>query len=207
MTRSNSLDQLPPRGMSWVGLVGAKAPELLPKHNDDFSGSNVVIIGSFKGWETQIKPTRQRLQTAGFYPLAPHGNAITHYVGTDGTFEVVDADAASIELMEKRLGRVLSKQQTAGFLEALFCAAIRESDFVYVAGLPRAEIDDGDYIGLQVAVELGVALSHGRVYGTKISPSLDEREGWHSNFAAYVSMIEVATPEELGQRYKRGETL
>ncbi len=207
MTNAIAANTLPPPGVSWVEFVAGLAPELLPRHNDEYPGGNVVVIGSFKGLETEIVPTRERLRAAGFFPLAPHGERITHYVGADGTFEVVDADAVSIRLMEERLGRVLTKIETAELLEALFCAAIKESDFVYVAGLPRDDIDDGDYIGNQVATEFGYALGGGPVYGTKISPSLDARDGYDYHFPLYVSLIQVATPEELGERYANGVVL
>jgi hypothetical protein len=192
---------------SWINVVSECAPELLPHHNDKYPGGNVVVIGSFKGWKTDIVPIRERLRAAGFFPLAPHGNEIVDYAGADGAFEVVDEDAGSIALMEERLGRVLSKAETANFLEALFCAAIKESDFVYVAALPREDISDGGYIGLQVALELGIAQRNGPVYGVAISPSLDHDIEDRWTVPHYLRWLTEISPEELGARYAAGEKL
>ena len=131
----------------------------------------------------------------GYNVLAPLGNHITHYAGT---FEVLDTDATKLSLLENRLGRPLSGAEAAHFLEALFLRAVVASDLCYVVGQEREGIPDGGYIGSAVAIEMGVALAHNvPLYGTTVSPTLDAREGYDSNFAYFVSMITVAEPEAI----------
>lgn len=184
------------------GWAQELAPELILKYDENFPGRNVVVLGSFKGWNAVIKPIRDCLRTAGFGVLAPQGEEIVRYAAG---FEILDNDVAKIDTMEQRLQRRMSAKEVAVFLEALFMQAIDLSDLVYLAGLPREDIDDGGYMGLQVACELGHAMACNiPIFGTEISPTLDDRDGYDgraSHFAAHVAMIEVVTPEELGLRY------
>jgi len=189
-----------PSGTALLEWVNELAPELLPVYNKDYPGRNVVVLGSFKGWYEMVKPYRERLRAAGFYPLAPQGEVITRYANG---FEVLDTDTGKIATLSRRLGRAMTEREISVLLEALFITAIRIGDLTYVAGLPR-DLDDGTYIGETVSGELGIAMVCGPVYGTEISPTLDDRDGydgWVSHFAAHVAMIDVVTPEELGVQY------
>lgn len=182
-------------------LIDKHVPDLWPQPSPDYPGRNVTVLGSFKAWQ-RIKAVRAQFRDLGFHVLGPLGEEITHYAGTSGTFEVLDTDAAHIAQMEQQLGRQLNRQEVAVFLEALFIGGIMVSDLCYVVGLDKPDIDDGGYIGTQVAVEIGCATGRDiPVFGEPISPSLDEREGMGSMFWAYAALIETATPEELAVRF------
>lgn len=179
------------------GLIDSYVPEIVPTYNTDYSGRNLTLLGSFKAWG-RIKATRELFRRLGCWVIAPQGNEITHYAGAAGTFEVLDTDAAHIALFEERLGQRLTPHETAVFLEALFLRAVRAGDACYVVGLNKPELEDGDYVGTQVAGEIGVALGGGkRVFGSLISPTLDERDGIDYMWHAYSPLIQPATPQEV----------
>lgn len=187
----------PAQELAIARLIDSHVPELIPTYNDKYPGRNLTLLGSFKAWE-RIKATRQQFQRLGCWVVAPQGNDITHYAGATGTFEVLDTDAKHIALFEERLGQRLTAQETAVFLEALFLRAIVASDACYVVGLQKPNIDDGEYMGTQVASEVGFALgSMKRVFGSPMSPSLDERDGFGSLWGPYSHLIQPATPEEV----------
>jgi|GEM_PF-1678155 len=181
--------------MRMIERIQQYTPELLAQYEDvETPDPKVVVLGTFKAWP-RIKQYRTRLTNAGLHVLAPHGNEITHYANT---FEVLDEDAASLELMEKRWGKKLSETEVGDFLELVFLHAIDNSDFVYVVGQPRPEITDGEYIGVRVAEEIAWAGRTKRVYSSGlISPTLDARDGLDTNFQYYAHMIIPAEPEHL----------
>lgn len=170
-------------------------PELLAQYDRvETTDPKVVLLGTFKAWP-RIMHYRERLNNAGLHVLAPHGNTITHYANT---FEVLDDDAASIELMERRSGEPLSPTEVGDFLELIFLHAIDASDVVYVVGQPRPDITDGEYIGQRVAEEIAWAGRTKRVYSSgPISPTLDAHDGVDTTFRYYADMIIPVEPELL----------
>jgi len=182
-----------------VELAGLRSsatipPDLLPVYNDLCPNKNVTLLGSFKGFN-KIVAYREIFKDLGYHVLAPEGKEITHFANT---FEVLDADAVKLARLEEHVGWSFNEDEIAIALEGLFVQAIRASDFCYVIGTDRSDIDDGGYLGTLVASEIGLALALGKpVYGTAISPTLDEREGYRSNFWAYSSLIRVAEPHEI----------
>lgn len=175
-------------------FIERHAPDIMPTYNTEFPGRNMTILGSFKGWDT-IKEYRQRFRELGYWVLAPQGENVVDYVGS---FEVLDTDVPKLQTVEKRMGRQLTKPEMGTCIETLFLQAIDISDFVYVVGLDR-DLDDGTYIGQQVAGEIGYAAGHMPVFSNgQISPTLDEREGMITHFGAYIqTLVRPAEPERV----------
>jgi hypothetical protein len=176
-------------------LIEQQLPELMPVYNKEFSGRNMTILGSFKGWD-KIKEYRKRFQELGYWVLAPQGEDIVDYAGS---FEVLDTDVTKVQRLTEHLGRSPTKQEVGTFIETLFLQAIDISDFTYVVGLDR-KLDDGTYIGQQVAGEIGYTA--GQLIPVfsdgQISPTLDEREGWTTMFPGYIEiMVQLAAPEKV----------
>lgn len=176
--------------------VAEQFPGLVPTYNDDFPGRNITLFGSFKpaNWE-RIRKVRDTFRQLGFCVLAPQGEDFT---GFCGDFEILDADVTKIDHMEEALGRPLSPAEQAHSLEVLFQKAMDISDICYLVADERDGVDDGGYMGISAAVELGrLWRSRPVIASRRISPSLDERDGYGSLFAGCVEGLYVASPEEV----------
>lgn len=179
-------------------------PDLVPRYNADFPGRNITLFGSFSpdNWE-RIKATRATFSRLGFHVLAPLGE---EFVDSADGFAVLDADIEKLESMQRTLGRSLSPQEVAVYLELLFQKAMDISDICYLVLDERGHIDDGGYLGMAASVEMGrqTANEVPIVASTKISPTLDERDGYDSMFWAYASMPAVASPQEVADLLNGG---
>lgn len=192
-------------GKSWNDIAQKYAPDLLLRHNDEYPGGNVTVIGSFTDtdWGTDILPARERLRAAGFWVLAPLGDTLVDYATTEGTLRVVGADFDLIGRMQERLGRTFPEGDVLRHLTGLSRAAIEASDFTYFAGEPKPDASADDMV--RVRYGLRVALDSRRpLYGTPIRTTFDQQQCVISGFPDYVRNVQYATPEELGERYRQG---
>jgi hypothetical protein len=168
--------------------VARQFPGLVPQYNDDFSGRNVTLFGSFspENW-ARIKEARSQFQQLGFFVLAPNGETFTHRVGD---FDVLDGDAGRIQHMERTLGRSLHPREISRYLEILFQMAMDRADVCYLVTDER-----GGYMGVAASAELGRVLGGKPILASApINPGLDERDGYYSNFSGFVSGLYTASP-------------
>lgn len=176
-------------------------PELVPSYNHSFPGRNVVLFGSFspQNWE-RMRSLANRFARLGFFVLAPRGS---HFVDGPHDFPILDSDMDTITRLRQRppYGHLSSEE----VLEVLFQKAMDVADINYLVTDERDGVSDGGYMGLSAAREFGRIMDEKPVFADRpVSPTLDDRDGYGSLFAAYVSGIKVATPEELACALNNG---
>lgn len=193
MLRSRE-EPLSPDVDDWTSWLRGQTPELIAVPTGE-PPTNLTILGTFKNWPT-IREIRRQFKELGFHTLAPQGYEI---VEDRESFPILDADLVKVERIEEMLGHRLTKFQRAVALERLFTLAIEESDFVYVVGQEREDIGDGSYYGVTVAEEIGFARGGRKPLfaNTRLSPTLDAREGVDSPASAFPSTIKVYSPYEI----------
>jgi len=186
-------------------VAGDIFPKLVAPYILALAGRNIGLFGSFSlaNWYERMLPTRQLFQRLGCWAMTPRGEK---FVSELGNFEILDADQAKIDVMQQALGRSLNDREIIIALEGIFLSDLERADICYLVADERPGIEDGGYIGLAAALELSIMTAAGKpvVASRPISPSLDERDGYCSNFAGYASMVHVATPQEVVDVLDRG---